>query len=95
VQDGSLTPLDTAGNETTGCTLHDAQESMVPDARAGLTPSDMVTRRLSEMLYPASLVVEPWAMPGGETRKEVQAQESAQSSEGTATPARALAVEAS
>jgi hypothetical protein len=78
-----LPPPDTAGKETTGPILHDAQESMVPDARAGLTPSDMVTRRLSEILYPASFVVQPWATPAGEARGEVAAQDSAPSRAGT------------
>lgn len=93
VLDGGLPPPDTAGNQTTGRTLYDARESMVPDARAGLTPSDIVTRRLSEMLYPSSFVVPPWATPAGETRAEVAAQDSAPPSAGTGPPARALEVE--
>src|SRR4051794_13175047 len=75
-------PEHQSGDDADGF-LHDPEDCLVPDARAGLTPSDMVTRRLSEMLYPVTFVVEPWVRPGGETRKEVQAQDSAQSSEGT------------
>jgi hypothetical protein len=48
--DGTLSSLDTAFDETPGWILHDAQESLVPDARAGLTPSDLVTHRLAELL---------------------------------------------
>lgn len=46
----NLAPPGAADAETTGWLLHDPQETMVADARAGMSPSEMVTCKLAELL---------------------------------------------
>jgi hypothetical protein len=46
----SLSSLAQEFNERTGCLRHGHEDILVPDARAGLTPSDMVTLRLAARL---------------------------------------------
>ncbi len=46
----TLSSLEHHFNDKTGCLDHDCQDSLVPDARANMTPSDMVTRRLEGLL---------------------------------------------
>jgi hypothetical protein len=55
----SLSPFAREFHETTGCLEQSHEDSLVPDARAGLTPSDMVTNRLAALLNGSALAVKP------------------------------------
>jgi hypothetical protein len=79
----TVNSLNHEGGDAAGSFLHDPEDHLVPDARANLRPSDMVTRRLSEMLYPTSSVVDLLPLLCGETRREDQSQDSAPSTEET------------
>jgi hypothetical protein len=55
----SLSPFAREIHERTGCLEQSHEDSLVPDARAGLTPSDMVTNRLAALLNGSALAVKP------------------------------------
>jgi hypothetical protein len=60
-----LSPLAQELHERIGCLEQSHEDSLVPDARAGLTPSDMVTRRLAALLNGSSLAVNSRSRPCG------------------------------
>jgi hypothetical protein len=65
----TLNSLEHDLNDKTGCLLPGPEDSLVPDARANMTPSDMVTRRLEGLLYRLQPSA-PRAVPGGRPHGE-------------------------